>query len=268
MKTFFRTADTPRPSAPASAQQPSESRVLSAADDFILVTCEHGGNRIPSRYRHLFNGHAALLRSHRGYDAGALRFARELAGALPAPLLACTISRLLIDLNRSRGHPKLYSEATRGIAPDLRQEILSRYYLPYREDAEARIARAIAHGARVTHISCHSFTPELDGKVRTADLGLLYDPARAAEASLCRALRDALRAHAPALKVRLNYPYRGTADGFTVYLRKRFPAERYLGIELEINQAHVRKGGAHWHAMRDAITAGLQSVLTTSVERV
>ena len=41
----------------------------------LLLTCEHGGNRIPPRYRTLFQGHRRLLESHRGYDRGALAVA-------------------------------------------------------------------------------------------------------------------------------------------------------------------------------------------------
>ena len=38
------------------------------------------------------------------------------------------------------------------------------------------------------HVSSHSFTPELDGKVRRADVGLLYDPAPRGEVDAVRAL--------------------------------------------------------------------------------
>jgi predicted N-formylglutamate amidohydrolase len=231
-----------------------------ATGDFFLITCEHGGNRIPAPYRHLFQGREAMLHTHRGYDFGALRVAREAARALSAPLLASVVSRLLIDLNRSPRHPRLYSEATRNTPAALRQEIFTRCYLPYRGEGERRIAQAIAGGARVVHVSCHSFTPELDGKVRNNDIGLLYDPAREAEAQLCRRWQSALRAAAPDLRVRMNYPYAGTSDGFTVHLRRRFPAERYLGIELEINQKHVFARGAHWRAVRAAIIESLRHV--------
>lgn len=221
--------------------------------DFYLITCEHGGNRVPSRYHDFFRGHEKLLRTHRAYDIGALRVAREFADALSAPLMVSTISRLLIDLNRSPSYPKLYSEATRAAPEDIRTEIFQRYYLPYRLKVETRVAQAVAAGMRVVHVSCHSFTPELAGRVRTADLGLLYDPARPAETGLCRRWQLALKVYAGALKTRLNYPYLGTADGFTVYLRRRFPAEAYLGIELEINQKHVRGSGEHWRGVRSAV---------------
>jgi predicted N-formylglutamate amidohydrolase len=223
------------------------------ANDFFLITCEHGGNRVPSRYHDFFRGHEPLLRTHRAYDVGALRVAREFADALSAPLMVSTISRLLIDLNRSPSHPKLYSEATRQAPQDIREEIFQRYYLPYRKKVETQVAQAVAAGMRVVHVSCHSFTPELDGKVRTTDLGLLYDPARPAETGLCRRWQTALKVYASMLKTRLNYPYLGTADGFTVYLRRRFPPEAYLGIELEINQKHVRGRGEHWRAVRHAV---------------
>jgi predicted N-formylglutamate amidohydrolase len=230
-----------------------------APSDFFLITCEHGGNRIPPRYRDLFRGDEALLRTHRGYDAGALRIAREFSAALSAPLIASTVSRLLIDLNRSPRHPKLYSDAARRAPAAVREEICRRYYQPYRAKAETRIGQAIECGARAIHLSCHSFTPALDGKQRNADLGLLYDPARVEEAALCRRWQAALKVHAAAMKTRLNYPYAGTADGFTVYLRRRFPAESYLGIELEINQKHVR--GTRWPALRTAIIEAFHDAL-------
>lgn len=229
-----------------------------ARSDYFLITCEHGGKRIPSRYGSLFAGFEALLRSHRGYDPGALTVARELAKAMAAPLFVSTTSRLLIDLNRSIGHPRLYSEATRNAPVALRREILEKYYLPYRNRVETHIGEAIARGKRVIHLSSHSFTPVLDGAIRNADIGLLYDSARSGERELCRRWQTELRARAPALKVRRNYPYSGTSDGFTAYLRRRFPADAYIGIELEINQQHVFRGGRQWPALRCHVIEALR----------
>lgn len=227
--------------------------------DHFLITCEHGGNRIPSPYRHLFAGFEALLQTHRGYDAGALALARELAKALAAPLFVSTTSRLLIDLNRSIGHPALYSEATRGVP--VRREILEKYYLPYRNQVETEIAEAIAHGSRLVHIASHSFAPALDGVVRNADIGLLYDPARCGEVELCRRWQTQLKARVPGLKVRRNYPYTGKSDGLTAFLRRRFPADVYIGVELEMNQKHVLQGGHHWRAMRSQVIEALRQAI-------
>ena len=226
-----------------------------------LVTCEHGGNRVPAAYRRYFAGRESLLATHRGYDPGALVLARRLAGALGAPLFYATVSRLVIDLNRSLGHPRLYSEATRPASPAVRREILERHYLPYRRRVEGAAAEAIAEGEKVIHLSAHSFTPELDGEVRDADIGLLYDPARPGEAELARRWQAALKEAAPELRVRRNYPYTGKSDGFTAYLRRRFPAEAYVGIELEINQKHVAPGRAHWKKLQEILISSLVGAL-------
>lgn len=219
----------------------------------FLVTCEHGGNRIPPRYHHLFAGFEELLQTHRGFDAGALALARDLARVLAAPLSVSSTSRLLIDLNRSIGHPRLYSEATRNAPATIRREILKNYYLPYRKKVEAEIAGLIAQGNKVIHVSSHSFTPELEAEVRNADIGLLYDPARHGELELCKRWQTRIMALAPELKVRRNYPYTGKSDGLTAYLRRCFPADVYVGIELEINQKHALKGGSKWRALRGCI---------------
>ena len=227
----------------------------------FLITCEHGGNRIPQRYRKFFDGFESLLRSHRGYDRGALRVASELARMLDAPLVAATTSRLLIDLNRSVGHPRLYSEATRNAPPAVREEILERCYLPYRNTIEANIAEATRTGKKVIHISSHSFTPELNGQIRNADIGLLYDPSRPFERSLCKRWKAGLKARAPGLKVRCNYPYMGKANGFPTYLRRRFPTDAYIGLELEINQKHVLKGDRQWREFRSVVLETLHEAI-------
>src|SRR5437764_832924 len=74
--------------------------------------------------------------------------------------------------------------------------------------------------------------------------------------------RAALQRRTP-LKVRRNYPYAGRNDGLTTAFRRRFPASRYLGIELEINQRHPLRDGPGWHAMRRMIVAALSDALLT-----
>ncbi len=186
--------------------------------------------------------------------------ARDLARELRAPLVASTTSRLLIDLNRSLGHKHLYSEATRSIAPEVRRQIVRRCYLPYRIKVEAIVRNAIAEGRRAIHISSHTFTPELAGEVRKADIGLLYNPLRAGEVKLCMRWQASLKASAPELKVRRNYPYAGKADGLTSHLRRCFPPGAYIGVELEINQKHVTRERA-WRELRASLIEALRNAL-------
>lgn len=223
----------------------------------FVITCEHGGKRIPAAYLAPFAGQEDLLRSHRGYDPGALSMARELARRLDAPLHYSTVSRLLVDLNRSPRHSRLHGETIRALPESARRDIVDRHYRPYRERVEADIADVIEGGGRVIHISSHSFTPVLDGVVRTADIGLLYDPARAGESVLCKAWLEVLKALAPALRLRRNYPYRGTSDGFTAWLRRRFGPDQYIGIELEINQAIVFGDSGDWRHIRSVVASSL-----------
>ena len=211
--------------------------------DSFLITCEHGGNRVPAAYRGLFRGRRALLDSHRGYDAGALVMAKTLARSFQAPLVTSTVSRLLIDLNRSIGHPQLFSLAMRSAPATLRAKIVEQHYRPYRVEVERLVRQSASRGRRVIHVSSHSFTPELDGELRLADVGLLYHPGRHGEAELCTRWKAAIAAFAPELRVRRNYPYAGRADGLTSHLRLRFPSSAYVGIELEINQSIVLAAG-------------------------
>ena len=204
----------------------------------------------PRRIDGCFGGRRALLDSHRGYDPGALVMAKELARAFGAPLVTSTVSRLLVDLNRSIGHPQLFSAATRGAPATLRAKIVEQHYRPYRAQVEHLVRQSVSRGRRVIHISSHSFTPELDGKVRRADVGLLYHPGRHGEAALCARWKASLAAFAPELRVRRNYPYAGKGDGLTSYLRQRFPPGAYVGIELEVNQSIVIAAGRRWTALR------------------
>jgi len=141
--------------------------------DCLVLTCEHGGNRIPRPYAHLFHGSAKLLASHRGWDRGALPLARLLSRELRRPLLAVTWSRLFVEANRSPTNRHIWSDFTKGLPYEERRQILEQWWRPHREQVERAVADAIARGHRVVHIAVHSFTPELDGDVRNADVGLL-----------------------------------------------------------------------------------------------
>jgi predicted N-formylglutamate amidohydrolase len=219
----------------------------------VVLSCEHGGNRIPAPWRGRFARARAALESHRGWDPGALRLAREMSRALDAPLVCATVSRLLVELNRSRGHPLLFSEFMRDLDAERKEAVLARYYRPYRRNLERLVAQRLRRGAPVVHLSCHSFAPRLNGHPRRADVGLLYDPARATERRFCDSWRKALAAALPELRIRRNYPYRGNADGLTTALRRRFGEREYLGIELEVSQRIVSGPPAAWNALRRAL---------------
>ncbi|MDA0586879.1 MAG: N-formylglutamate amidohydrolase [Planctomycetota bacterium] len=202
----------------------------------IVITAEHGGNEVPAKYRSLFENAGEVLATHRGWDPGSLELAKLFARRLKAPLIAAQVTRLLVDLNRKVSNRSVFSEFTRPLDREARQAILDRYHTPHRSRVESTVRSLIDAGHDVVHIGMHSFTPELHGEVRNADIAFLYDPSRSGERSLCLAWKKALQAARPDLRVRMNYPYLGTSDGLTTTLRRVLPPESYVGFEVEVNQ--------------------------------
>ncbi|WP_452228709.1 N-formylglutamate amidohydrolase [Lacinutrix sp. MEBiC02404] len=200
----------------------------------LLLTCEHGGNKIPMQYQSHFTNHEAILNSHRGYDLGALDVFNHLKSLADFSEYSET-SRLLIELNRSLHHKNLFSEFSKQLSENEKEKLISRYYLEYREGLEAVLAKLLKPNKKVVHISVHSFTPILNDKKRDCDIGLLYDSRIASEKAFSKNLKKEILKLDNTLNVRFNYPYLGKADGFTTHLRKQFH-KNYIGIELEINQ--------------------------------
>jgi len=230
----------------------------------LLVTCEHGGNSIPARYRRWFQSAASALRSHRGYDPGSLQLAHRFARAFHAPLMEETRSRLLIELNRSLGHPRLFSEFSRKLPEEMQAELLEQIYHPYREQVRKQIRSQIGTGLKkkkVLHLSVHSFTPVMRGKTRRTDIGLLFDPARPLEIEFAAIWKRTLQRHLPGWAIHFNLPYRGISDGFTTALRKEFSDDNYAGIELEVNQKFVDAGSRRWKNLQDSIVSSVGDVL-------
>lgn len=226
----------------------------------LFLTCEHGGNQVPGEFAADFEGAGAALHSHRGYDPGALDLFRSLLPLADFSIFSET-SRLLVELNRSLHHPQLFSEFSRGFSATRKEAVLEKYYYPYRKTLEKRIAETLEE-SEVLHISVHSFTPELNGKLRKADIGLLYDPSRRGEKEFCRGLKEKLRANDPGLNVRYNYPYLGIADGLPTHLRKIFP-KGYYGIELEVNQKFTDRENMMQERVKGLIYSGLQEIIRT-----
>lgn len=211
----------------------------------IVLTCEHGGKKIPAAYRSLFSDADDILRSHRGWDPGALAVAEAMAVRLGADLFSSTTSRLLVELNRSFGHSSLFSDYTASLPAEQRQEIVDKYWQPYRDKVAAHMEALVLAGQRVIHLSIHSFTPVWDGKLRRTSIGLLYDPRRLNERTFCNGWKAALRQRCPEYAIHSNQPYKGIADGFTTWLRRHLAAIEkcggtYAGIEVEINQALIQ----------------------------
>lgn len=236
---------------------------MSDREHLLIITCEHATNHIPPEYAHHIPNQD-LLTGHRAFDCGSQDLARLFANRFDAPCFETDISRLLVDCNRSPGHHKLFHPSLNRVE---RETLFTHYYQPFRRSAHDAITAAINNGAAVLHLSVHSFTPQLNGESRRADIGLLYDPQRSKEKLFCRRWLNILKTAAPTLRLRRNYPYRGIADGFTSALRKFFVQENYLGIELEVNQRLAAGNSRDWQALQETIVTSLVSTLTQTTRR-
>lgn len=228
----------------------------------VILTCEHAGNVIPTDYIDLFKDQDELLASHRAIDIGAYDLAKHLEDTLRLPLFYTTISRLFVEANRSKDAEDLFSEFTYELPGKEKDKIIKEFYDPYRSKVEEAIAENIKKHKSVLHLSIHTFTPVLNGSIRGTDIGLLFDPERSKEVEFCNKLSKSFERQKERLVVKDNYPYKGTADGFTTSLRKKFDNNFYAGIEIEINQKFVLSNDREeWSKIKKLIENTLKETL-------
>lgn len=229
-------------------------------DRHVLVSCEHASNRLPPE----LEAPAEILERHIAWDPGALPIAERLAQEFDAPLHKGSYSRLVVDLNRTVGNSRLIRRRSdgheipfnQGLTEEEVERRIDLYYRPYREAVTDNVAELIGDTGRCVHLCIHTFTPVLAGKVRGNDIGLLYDPAREPEADIVRRLREDLTERT-GLTVWLNRPYQGTADGILPRVRERHSQERYVAIELEVNQKFA-DDSERLAGIADAFATGLR----------
>ncbi|MBR4916918.1 MAG: N-formylglutamate amidohydrolase [Fibrobacter sp.] len=213
----------------------------------LMLTCEHASNHVPATFKKFVP--ADVLETHRAYDIGARAVFRKLVKfAKPEFYCEGKFSRLFVDLNRTITNKVVFSEYydtqnSRAQTAVAKMKAQARtYWREYRENVEKFVSKNIRSlrqaqrpEAAIVHLGIHSFTPVLNGKVRNTDIGILYDPARPLERAYANVIKVEIKRLYPKMKVRFNYPYKGTSDGLTTTLRKKF-GPRYVGIEIEINQ--------------------------------
>ncbi|MDY6388349.1 MAG: N-formylglutamate amidohydrolase [Fibrobacter sp.] len=200
------------------------------SDSILILTCEHASNKLPAAFKKAVP--AEVLKTHRAYDIGALAVFRKLVKfAKPEFYSEGKYSRLFVDLNRTITNKSAFSDYLRDNEKAKMQA--TAYWTEYR----AAIEKFVKANAKkeIIHLGIHSFTPILNGNVRNTDIGILYDPSHPQECAYARVIKDEIKRLYPAMKVRFNYPYKGTSDGLTTTLRKKF-GPGYVGIEIEINQ--------------------------------
>ena len=232
----------------------------------IILSCEHAGNHVPEEFQYLFVADFDLLNGHRGWDIGAFELAKEAAHRLRTCLFYTTITRLLVENNRTIGHPELFSLITRRLDHGQKAKILQSYYHPFQNALSTAVIAAIERAPLVIHLSIHTFTPYLNDKMRNADVGLLYNPKHTAEKDFCINCGRQLKQTFPYLRIRRNYPYRGNTDSIVAHFRKKYYHRGYLGIEIEVNQRIPLGDQANWPIFRAAFCRCLLAVISKTSE--
>jgi predicted N-formylglutamate amidohydrolase len=183
---------------------------------------------------------------------------------LAAPLIANEYSMGLIDVTRSLHHRALFPPPTRTWPAEDRQRLIDQIHTPYRQQIRSEIERLFSQNSYVIHLSIRTFPLRHSGKIRRADAGLLYDPSRDEEVGLCLDWIDEMYEAIPMLRVRRNYPRRGTTDSITKSMRSEFANRSYLGIEVLLNRAWAARPLAIRDVAIEQMCGCLQRVLDWS----
>lgn len=202
----------------------------------VLLLADHAGVEVPSDVR--LGVSPADLHRHIASDLGTEALTRTLAARLDAPAVLARVSRLVVDLNRTRTDPAavpLASDGTTIAGNDLteaeREERLARWYDPYHRIVSERIAD---RSPRLI-VSVHSFTPALKSCAqRPWNAGVLYNRDHRTGHAMLRALAGS------GWTVGDQEPYPGTL--FNATLDRHAEAADIPSVLIEIRQDHLADG--------------------------
>jgi|CXWL01.1.fsa_nt_gi predicted N-formylglutamate amidohydrolase len=225
----------------------------------VLLVCDHASNMVPA-YLGSLGLDSATLQDHVAWDIGALALSRRLAIALDAPLVAATVSRLVVDPNRDHRAHDLIPLAPEGapipgnagLSAETCAGRIRAYHDPFHEAIAAQLA-ARPHIQAL--VSVHSFTPALSGKARPWHVGILHGPdARMADAMIAVLSRDLQ------LIVGRNQPYAPEQGVF--YTMDRHAGGRAT-VMIEVRNDLIRDeiGQARWaQCLAEAASAAMKAL--------
>jgi predicted N-formylglutamate amidohydrolase len=234
--------------------------------NFVIVV-DHASRRVPRSLNDL-GLPASELQRHIAWDIGALSVARQVAGALDAPLVAQNYSRLVIDCNRD---PKVAASIPRvsesieipgnlamsdAEASARRAEIFD----PYHNRVHTLLEERLAEHRPTILVAQHSMTDIYKGVRRGMHAAVLYNRDR----RFAGLVLDMLRREAK-LIVADNEPY-FVSDETDYTIPHHGEARGLPHVEIEIRQDLVSDaaGQAEWaqritDALRDAEQAFLDA---------
>ncbi len=147
----------------------------------IFLTCDHASNTIPESLNNL-GLTENILRSHRGWDIGALQVSRYISTKLKATLCYTTYSRLVIDCNRPLTVDDSIPKSVDGviipgnsdIAVADREQRIAEIFEPYHNQIGKLLKEQLIQYSDTAYLAVHSFTPTMNGKIRPWDIGVTF----------------------------------------------------------------------------------------------
>lgn len=148
-------------------------------------------------------------------------------------------------------------------SPEQREFLIQTVYQPYRQRLENQLQALIDKNSPVLHLSVRTFPGKRDGKPYRTDVGLLYDTKRALESAVCHDWVYECYEETINLKLRRNYPRRGSAESITKAMRRLFDEQQYLGVEVWLNQSWAGRCSTRRQEALAALAKSLQAVWQT-----
>jgi predicted N-formylglutamate amidohydrolase len=227
-----------------------------------LICCDHAGQAIPRSLGDLGVTRDELDR-HIGWDIGALDVATRLAVLLDAPGIAAPYSRLVIDCNRGLTAKTLIPEESDGAVIPGNQALteaqrvsrIDALWRPYHQALGSALARVRDLHPEAVLVSVHSFTPEMDGKARPWQIGVLWNQDQRLSAPLLAAFSGRGDLH-----VGDNHPYSGrNGFGYTVPHHAEAAGRPHVMLEIRQDEIDHAAGAARYAQL---IADALAPVLT------
>ncbi len=228
---------------------PAPVCLTGGAAPFLLV-CDHAGRAVPASLGDMGVAPADWDR-HIAWDIGAAGVCELLAPALGAACIAQAYSRLVIDCNRTPGHPTSIAPvsdgtpipANAGLDPASAAARVAEIFAPYHDAIAGEIDRRTASGLPTVLVAMHSFTPVFGGVVRPWQAGVLHNRAPALSRALARLLEG------EGFLVGDNEPYRLSDESdYTVPVHAERRGLAYVELEIRQDLICTADGQAQWAA--------------------
>ena len=207
----------------------------------IVLVCDHASNRMPLPYDQSLGISEADKFAHIAWDPGALGVSLELSRLLDAPLVASTVSRLIIDCNRDEAAIDLIPEISEttvipgnaNLSDIERRKRIELSHRPFHQAIEELLDERAAKGQSTAVISVHSFTPVYKGQQRPWEIGLISGDNR----SLIDPVIDDLK-NRTQLQVGDNEPY-SPRDGVYYTLSRHGEKRGLPSLMIEIRNDEI-----------------------------